>query len=149
MELSGDFTFDADQQTVWALLMDPKVIAESIPGVKELVPIEGEINAWRAEAKISIATISGSFGGTVRMSEIDAPTRYRLTVTGQGQQSIINGSALITLTPLPDDNKTHLTWDATANLSGKLASIGQRLIQSTAKMLGGNFFRNVAKHTQN
>lgn len=146
MQLTGDYTFDADQQVVWALLMDPKVIADCIPGVKELIPLDGEVNAWRAEVKINIANISGVFAGIIRMSEIDAPTKYRLTVSGEGQQSIINGSALISLSPLPDSQQTRLTWDADANISGKLASIGQRLIHSTAKMMSGNFFSAVAKH---
>jgi uncharacterized protein len=125
--------------------MDPKIIAASIPGVKELLPIDNEPHAWRAEIKVNIATISGTFGGTIRMTEIDQPHKYRLTVNGEGQQSIINGSALISLRPLPDTKQTQLDWDAEANISGKLASIGQRLIQSTAKMMAGNFFGNVAK----
>ena len=144
MKLTDTFAFDADQDTVWRLLMDPAVIAKAMPGVDQLTPIEGEPNAWRATAKIGIAAVNGTYSGIVRMSEIAAPTQYRLTVNGEGQQSFIGGSALLTLRYDSDQKKTILNWDADANISGKLASVAQRLIVAAASMLSKQFFRGVA-----
>lgn len=145
MEITGTYTFNAPQDAVWKVLMDPNAIANALPGVKEMVPLEGETNAWRAIAKLGIATISGTYTGIVRLSEIDAPHQYRLTVNGEGQQSIIGGTAVIKLVYDAAQQKTVLTWDAEANISGKLASIGQRLIKSTAGLLSKQFFNGLAK----
>lgn len=145
MQLSGTFIFDADQHTVWNLLMDPRAIAQAIPGVNELVPIEGEAAAWRAVAKIGLASVSGTYAGIVRMSETQPPHQYRLTVSGEGQQSIINGTALLKLAYDAEQQKTILTWDAEANVSGKLASVGQRLIGAAANMLSRQFFGALAR----
>jgi len=145
MQLSGTYIFDADQQTVWSLLMDPTAIAQAIPGVDELIPVEGETLAWRATAKIGIASVSGAYAGIVKMSEVQPPNQYRLTVSGEGQQSIINGTALMKLSYDNEQQKTVLSWDAEANVSGKLAGIGQRLIGAAANMLGRQFFTAIAK----
>src|SRR5690606_5936201 len=125
------------------------VIARALPGVEAMIPVEGEENAWRAEAKIGIAAINGRYVGFVRMSEQSPPNQYRLTVNGEGQQSIINGTALITLTHDADTQQTLLNWQADANISGKLASIGQRVIKAAAGMLSKQFFGAVANQLPN
>ena len=145
MNLSGDYIFDAPQETVWNLLMDPDVIASAIPGVDEFVPIEGEADSWQVKAKINIATVNGLYMGTVRMSEQEPPTQYRLTVNGEGQQSIIGGTVLITLANDEDNQQTLITWDAEANISGKLARVGQRVIGAAANMMSKRFFNSVAQ----
>lgn len=145
MELTGIHTFDHPQQKVWDALMDPKAIAHAIPGVEELVPVEGEDNAWRANAKIGIAAVSGRYSGVVRMSEIDAPTQYRLTVSGEGQQSIISGTALIKLVYDAESKQTTLSWDAHADINGNLARVGQRVIKSAAGLMSKNFFDGIDK----
>lgn len=149
MKLTDSFVFNSDQHTVWKLLMDPDAIAHALPGVDRLTPIEGETSAWRATAKLGVANISGTYTGIVRMSEINAPISYRLTVTGEGQQSIINGSALLTLAFDPARNKTTLTYDADAALSGKLAGLGQRLVSPAARLLAKMFFGGLAKQLPN
>lgn len=149
MEITGKYRFKADQESVWRLLMDPNAIAKAIPGVDRMTPVDGEANAWRATAKIGIASVSGTYSGTVRMSEIEAPTQYRLTVSGEGKQSIIGGSAVLKLSYDPDKQRTLLTWVAEAKISGKLASIGQRLIGAAAVMLSKLFFRALARQLPN
>jgi len=145
MEINGTYAFSADQDAVWRLLMDPDAIAKAIPGVQEMIPIEGETNAWRAVAKIGVGAISGTYAGVVRLSDVEPPNRYRLTVSGEGQQSIINGTALLTLTHDAEQQQTILTWDAEANVSGKLASIGQRVVKSAAGLMSKMFFGALAK----
>jgi len=125
--------------------MDPHVIAQALPGVDEFVPIEGETTAWKARAKINLAAVNGIYMGTIRMSEQEAPTRYRLTVNGEGQQSIIGGTVLITLSHDDAEKVTNLAWDAEANISGKLARVGQRLIKAAAGMMSNRFFSGIEK----
>lgn len=149
MEINGTFDFSADQQAVWKALMDPNVIAKAIPGVQEMIPVEGEANSWRAIARVGVASIVGTYAGIVHMSEVDAPTRYRLTVKGEGQQSIIGGTAILELSYDAETKQTRLNWTAEANVSGKLASIGQRLIKSAAGLLSKQFFQGVAKQIPN
>ena len=148
MELSGQYIFETDQDTVWNLLMDPQAIANALPGVDKLDPIEGEENAWRANAKLGIAAISGRYSGTVRMSEQNPPEQYRLTVNGQGQQSIIDGSALITLSYDEEHQRTVLEWEAEANISGKLIRIGQRVVKSAANLMSRQFFGALAEQIE-
>ena len=149
MEITGDYTFDADQQTTWNLLMDTDAIAKALPGVDALIPVEGEPGKWRANATLKIGAIGGTYSGVISMSELDEPIKYRLTVAGEGQASIINGTALIELAPNAEDsNKTTIQWTAEANISGKLASVGQRLIKATANMMSKRFFSELAKNLE-
>jgi uncharacterized protein len=145
VKLSGNFTFDAEQQAVWNLLMNPDAIAAALPGVDTLVAIEGETHAWTATARLGIASVSGTYTGKVRMTGIVPPERYTLTVSGEGQQSIIDGSAVLNLSFDPDLNKTVITWEADANISGRLAGIAQRLIKAAAALLSRQFFQGIAK----
>ncbi|HLV34262.1 MAG TPA: carbon monoxide dehydrogenase subunit G [Spirillospora sp.] len=145
MNLSGTYTFQANQEIVWSLLMNPDAIAKALPGVDEFVPVEGEPDAWHAKVKVSVAAVSGSYIGTVRISERQPPNQYRLTVNGEGQQSIIGGSALIKLVYDEAEQQTILEWDAEANISGKLARIGQRVIKAAAGMMSNRFFSNLAQ----
>lgn len=145
MKFTGNFLFNADPQTVWDILMDTRAIAQALPGVEELIPVEGEPDTWRADAKIGIASLSGTYSGRIRMSEQQPPHQYRLTVSGEGQQSIINGSTLIILKFDEAQRKTILHWDAHASISGKLASIGQRVINPAVKMMSNQFFKALDK----
>jgi carbon monoxide dehydrogenase subunit G len=145
MELSGTYTFDAQQQAVWDILMSPDAIATAIPGVKEMQPLDGEVNAFHASAKVNVGAVSGTYSGTIRQTDITPPHQFRLTVKGEGQQSVINGTALVNLSFDADNKQTIVTWSAEAHISGKLTSIGQRLITSTAGLLSRQFFGGLAK----
>ena len=145
MQLSGQFTYDADQETVWNLLLDPDVIANALPGVDKFVPLDGEKDAWSAIVKIGVATVRGTYTGTVRISEVDFPSQYRLTVSGEGQQSIVSGTAVMKLTYDAVQQQTVLTWEADAHVSGRLARVGQRLIKAAANLMSKQFFQAVAK----
>jgi carbon monoxide dehydrogenase subunit G len=145
MDMNGSFVFNLDRQTVWSALMNPDAIAKALPGVKEMIPIEGEDHAWRAIARLDVSAVSGMFSGQVRLSEIDAPNQYRLTVSGEGQQSIISGTALLKLSDGKTPQQTIVTWKAQAHLSGKLEDAAQRLVKVAAGVLGKQFFRGLAR----
>ena len=148
MKLGGIYRFSEPRAQVWATLMDPDAIATAIPGVEEFLPVEGEEYAWLAVAKVSMAAVSGRFEGNVRMSEIEAPDSFRLTVSGEGQGSIISGSVLMKFEDADGGAATTLHWDADANISGKLARVGQRLIKAAANMMSKRFFSGLARQIQ-
>lgn len=145
MDLSGTYTFQAERESVWNLMMNPDAIAKALPGVEEFVPIEGETNAWNARLKVSLAAVNGNYAGSVRMADLEPPNQFRLNVNGEGQQSIVGGSVLIKLEYDEAKKETLLTWDAEANISGKLARIGQRVIKAAANMMSNRFFSNLAQ----
>jgi carbon monoxide dehydrogenase subunit G len=144
MEINGHHEFATDQETMWNILMDSDAIARAIPGVDQFVPLDDEESAWRADVKMSIGPVTGLYCGFLRMSEIDAPNTYRLTVHGEGQNSLIDGWSIITLSQGREDS-VRLDWTAHADISGKLTGVGQRLITATANMMSKRFFSALAK----
>lgn len=126
-------------------MTNPKCIVTASPGVEELTPIEGEEDAWWANASISTAMINGTYYGTFRMTERNPIDSYRLTVSGEGQRTILNGTALITLTYDEGLEQTIVRWDADADISGDLARIGQPVFKATANFLSKQFFRTLSK----
>ena len=95
MDISGSYRFDAPPDRVWNLLMDPVVIASCIPGCQELAP-DGE-DRYLAKLSVALSAITGTYDGTVVISEKTPPTSYRLTVDGQGKPGFVKGSAAIAL----------------------------------------------------
>ncbi len=121
--------------------MNADAIAKAIPGVDEFVPIEGEDYAWHAHLKVALAAVQDDYGGTIRIENIDAPSQFRLIIIGESQQSMIDSSVSITLQE--EEDQTFLIWDAEAAVSGKLASVGQRVIKAAATVMSSRFFQSI------
>jgi carbon monoxide dehydrogenase subunit G len=136
MDITGSYTFSAPPQRVWDLLMDPAVIASCIPGCEKLEP-EGE-DRYRARLKVALAAITGSYDGTVTLSDKTPPNSYRLTVEGQGKPGFVKGNATITLRP--DGANTIIDVGGTVETGGMVARLGQRLIGNVSKMMQDKFF---------
>lgn len=145
MKIAGTYSFKASQSAVWDTFMNPDSIAKSLPGVERLVPIEGETDAWRVTAKIGIATVSGTYTGIVRMSDLAPHNHFRLSVDGEGQGSIIGGAVQVDLSSDTTKRLTSIAWDADANVFGRLAGVGQRLVAAAAAMLAQQFFASLAR----
>lgn len=131
MKISGSYTFDAPQEEVWALLMDPGAISKAIPGVESFTPV-GD-NDYEAQLKLGIGAISGQYAGRVTITDIQPPTHYKMTIGGKGQRGFVNGTGEINLEP--QDSKTVIHYTGDAALGGQLAGIGQRLIEGAARTL--------------
>ena len=136
MDISGSYSFNAPPQRVWDLLMDPTVIASCIPGCEQLEP-DGD-DRYRARLKVALAAITGSYDGTVTLSEKAAPNSYRLTVEGQGKPGFVKGNATITLRA--DGANTIIDVGGTVQTGGMIARLGQRLIANVSKMMQDRFF---------
>lgn len=138
MDLSAEYTFDAPRQKVWDLLVDPTMVAGCLPGCDALVPVEGEIDTYRATLTIGVAAISGRYEGTVAIRDQQAPERLRLVVDGRGKAGVAQGEADITLSE--NSAQTIVSVAGRAQVRGTLARVGQRLLGSVSKMMMNRFF---------
>ena len=136
MDISGTYTFNAPPDRVWNLLMDPAVIASCIPGCDRLEPTGDD--RYRASLTIALAAITGSYEGTVQITEKVLNERYRLTVEGQGKPGFVKGNAAIALRP--DGATTVVDVTGTVETGGPIARLGQRLIGNVSRMMQDRFF---------
>ena len=137
MEMQGEYKIPAPREAVWEALNDPEVLAACIPGCKELEKT-GE-NGFAATVQAKVGPVKATFKGDVTLSDIDPPNGYRISGEGKGGAAgFAKGGAAVTLQE--DGDGTLLTYTVDANVGGKLAQIGSRLIDSTSKKLAGEFF---------
>ncbi|WP_274631107.1 SRPBCC family protein [Arvimicrobium flavum] len=141
MELKGEQLIAAPRHVVWAAINDPDVLRASIPGCEDL---EGSVDdGFTARVVIKIGPIKARFSGAVTISGVNAPESYRLSGEGNGGiAGFAKGGADVTLAE--DGDMTRLSYLCTAQIGGKLAQLGSRLIDSTAKKLADTFFQNLA-----
>ncbi|HEY0824036.1 MAG TPA: carbon monoxide dehydrogenase subunit G, partial [Ramlibacter sp.] len=137
MEITGEYLVPAPQQRVWEALNDPAVLKASIAGCQALEKVsETEFNAI---VTTRVGPVSATFRGNVQLSELDAPNGYTLTGRGQGGAA---GFAKMSSRVLlqPQGEQTVLRYSAQAEIGGKLASVGSRLVQAVAKKNADDFF---------
>ena len=143
MSMTGEVKLPADKATVWAKLNDPEVLKACIPGCQELV--KESDTAFSAVAKLAIGPVKATFKGKVTLSDIDAPNGY--TISGEGQGGIAGfakGGAKVHLSDA-EGGGTILSYDVQANVGGKIAQLGSRLIDGVAKKMSDAFFAGFAK----
>jgi carbon monoxide dehydrogenase subunit G len=142
MEFSGRYAIPAPPETVWAGLNDPDLLKTCIPGCEQIEKTSP--TDFVATARLKIGPVSAAFKGKVALSELDPPHRCILSGEGQGGVAgFAKGDAEVVLKP--DASGTVLTYKAKANVGGKLAQIGQRLIDGAAKQIADDFFERFAK----
>jgi uncharacterized protein len=136
MDITGSYTFAAPPDRVWALLMDPTAIASCIPGCEALTP-EGN-DRYHAKLTVALAAITGTYEGTVVISEKVEPSSYRLTVEGQGRPGFAKGNVVVALRA--ESGGTVVDVNGTVQTGGPIARVGQRLISGVSKMMQDRFF---------
>jgi len=141
MRLEGTYTLDAPRDRVWELLNDPQVLARCTPGIKELEPTEGD--TYKAAMEVGVGPVKGMFQGKVEVAERRAPEQITLRVQGGGSAGMVRAEGTITLRE--EGGRTVLSYTGEAQVSGLIASVGQRMIGSVAKMLADQFFSNLIK----
>ena len=136
MDIAGTYTFSAPPDRVWALLMDPNVISSCIPGCEAFVPAGDD--RYTARLNVALAAITGSYEGTIVLSDKKAPNSYTLTADGQGRPGSVKGTAAISLRP--EGDATIVDVHGTVQAAGPVARVGQRLLGSVSKMMMDRFF---------
>lgn len=143
MDLKGEYRLAAPRETVWAALNDPAVLRACIPGCESL-EMTGE-NEMAAVVVAKVGPVKAKFTGEIRIEDIVAPESYAIRGEGKGGiAGFAKGGARVHLAE--DGPETVLTYDVEAQVGGKIAQLGGRLIDSTAKKLSGQFFDNFAAH---
>jgi carbon monoxide dehydrogenase subunit G len=142
MDMTGEERIEASRETVWAALNDADVLRQCIPGCEALEKLSD--TEMTARVKLKVGPVSASFAGKVTLSDVDPPTGYRIAGEGSGGVAgYAKGSALVRL--IEDGAATVLKYEVKADVGGKLAQLGGRLIDATARKLAGEFF---SKFTQ-
>ena len=141
MELSDEIMINAPKEQVYAALNDPEILKQCIPGCEEL--IKHSDTELEAKVVLKVGPVKARFSGDVQLNTAGAPDAFSLTGRGNGGAAgHAKGGADVTLTA--DGGMTILRYEAKADIGGKLAQLGSRLIQGTAKKLAAKFFKSFA-----
>jgi carbon monoxide dehydrogenase subunit G len=132
MKLEGQYLFKGPREEVWKLVRDPEVLATALPGAQDLQRISN--TEYRGTMSVRIGPVSGAFSGCVLVSNEVPPLSYTLAVEGQGKPGWAKGSGKVELVE-QSDCTTLMTYTGEVQIGGKLAGVGQRLIDSVSKSL--------------
>ena len=139
MEMKGEQLVPASQQETWDALNDPQMLKACVPGCESIMPA-GD-NVYEVLMVARVGPVSAKFKGKLTLSDIQAPNSYSIAFEGQGGAAgFAKGGAQVRL--VEEKGQTRLSYDAKANVGGKLAQIGSRLVDAAAKKVADDFFRN-------
>ena len=142
MTMTGEVQLLASRETVWAKLNDPAVLKACVPGCEQLDMVSD--SEFQVVAVIKIGPVKARWKGKVRLSDLDPPNGYKISGEGEGGVAgFAKGGATVGLTE--KDGGTLLSYNVEAQIGGKLAQLGQRLINSAAKKTAADYFANFAK----
>jgi carbon monoxide dehydrogenase subunit G len=137
MDMTGERRIPAPRQKVWDALNDPEVLKAAIPGCKTLE--KDSDTDLRATTAVEIGPIAAEFAGKIQLLDLDPPNSYRIAGEGQGGVAgFANGGASVRLSD--DGAFTLLQYDVSAQVGGKIAQLGARLIDASAKQMADQFF---------
>jgi len=141
MEMTGEFRIPAPRQRVWEALNDPEILKQSIPGCQTLEKVSD--TEFDGKVVASVGPVRATFGGKVTLSDLDPPQRY--TISGEGSGGVAGfakGGAKVNLAE--DGGATVLHYEVQAQVGGKLAQVGSRLIDGVARKMANDFFARFA-----
>ena len=145
MKIAGSYPAPLPQERAYVLLQDPEILAKCMPGCERLERVGDGDYAMRM--KMVLASISGQFDGKVQITDANPPTSFHMLVEGKGRIGFMKGDGLITLAPIPEG--TAVSYEGEVQVGGMIANVGQRLIETTAKMLIKRFFESLVKQAGN
>jgi len=141
MDMNGEYQIAAPRQRVWEALNDPEILRQCIPGCEEIVKLSDV--EWTAKVTAKVGPVKAKFGGKVTLSDLDPPNGYTITGEGTGGAAgFAKGGAAVKLADQGDG--TLLTYTVKAQVGGKLAQIGSRLIDGASRKMAQEFFGNFA-----
>ena len=136
MKLSGSYQINLSKEKVWDALNDPEILKQAIPGCEEFT--KNSDTEFTATATNKIGPFNASFTGDIELTDLDPPNSYKITGSGNSPVGFASGEATVKL----EDNEkgTNLIYEVEANVGGKIAQVGSRLIDMTAKKMADIFF---------
>jgi carbon monoxide dehydrogenase subunit G len=136
MKIEGTHELKARRDRVYSVMIDPAVLARTIPGCEKLEMTAD--NAYSVTLRAGVGSIKGVFSGNVRLEEMRSPEHYRIVVDGKGQPGFLKGSGVIDL--VERDAVTEIRYSGDVQVGGTIAGVGQRMIEGAAKMMASQFF---------
>lgn len=140
MKLEGTHVLDASRERVYQCLVNREVLQRCIPGCERLE--QTAENTFAATIRTGVGSIKGVFNGTARLEDLREPEHIRIVVDGKGAPGFLKGSGDLDLAS--QDTGTQVTYTGEVQVGGTIASVGQRMIQGTAKMMATQFFTSLA-----
>jgi len=141
MKLSGSYQINLEKQKVWEALNDPEILKQAIPGCEEF--IKNSDTEFTAKATNKIGPFNASFTGDIELEDLDPPNSYKISGSGNSPVGFASGEATVKLEN--HENGTKLIYEVEANVGGKIAQVGSRLIDMTAKKMADIFFGKFSK----
>lgn len=132
MKIKGSHTLAEPRGVVWEAILDPEVLSRTLPGCEDMAPV-GD-NRFRGKLKMKVGPVQGVFEGGVELLDLDPPNGYSLKMDGKGAPGFVNGNGSLRLEDT-DDGGTLLHYEIDAQVGGRIAAVGQRLLDSSAKVL--------------
>jgi carbon monoxide dehydrogenase subunit G len=141
MHIEGSYEFEASQQLVWDMLQDTEVLSSVIPGSKGLEEVEP--NKYHTALKVKVGPVNGKFEANIELADVHEPDDYKLLIEGSGPAGHVTGEGVIQLEHA--DGVTIMKYAGDAQIGGKIAAVGQRLIDVAAKQITKQSLRKLAK----
>ena len=139
MKIEGSYTFNAPREKVWQVLLDPKIMAQCMPGCEKMSEIGPD--QYEATMKVGVASVKGSNKGKLSLNQKQAPSHYVHSGEGSGGPGFMQGDVSIDLAE--NNGQTVLKYSTDAKVGGLIASIGQRMLNGVAKMMLDQFFKKI------
>ncbi len=144
MKIQGSHRLPAGRERAYALLQDPEILAACLPGCEALVKVEEDL--YEMKMKIALAAISGQFSGRVRIGDRNPVESFRMVVEGTGKIGFMKGEGLLKLRE--EGAKTEVAYEGDVHVGGTIASVGQRLLDTTSRMMIKRFFDRLCERTR-
>jgi len=141
LKISGSYTLPFARERVYQLLQDPEVLAKCMPGTDHLTKIGPD--EYEMKMKMVISAVQGLFAGKIRVTDQKPPAQFRLVVEGSGKVGFLKGEGVLRL--MPADASTEVHYEGDVQVGGVIAGVGQRLLDTTAKMVIRKFFEKLTE----
>ena len=141
MKISGSYTLPFARERAYQMLQDPEVLAKCMPGTDHLAKIGPD--EYEMTMKMVISAVQGLFAGKIRVAGQKPPEQFRLVVEGSGKVGFLKGEGVLRL--MPADASTEVHYDGDVQVGGVIAGVGQRLLDTTAKMVIRKFFEKLTE----
>jgi carbon monoxide dehydrogenase subunit G len=141
LKIGGAYTLPVARERAYELLQDPNILAQCMPGTDHLAKVGPD--EYEMKMKMVLSAVQGLFTGKVRIAEQKPPEQFRLLVEGSGKVGFIKGDGLLTL--VPAGSGTEVRYDGDVHVGGVIAGVGQRLLDTTAKIVIKKFFEKLVE----
>jgi carbon monoxide dehydrogenase subunit G len=136
MKIEGSYTIEAARELLFALMTDAEVLSRCVPGVESLETVAD--GSYKMLLKAGVGSIKGTYTGAIRLEDLREPEHYKMIVDGKGAPGFLKGTGVLDL--IEEGEATIINYSGEVSVGGTIASVGQRMIQSSAKMMTAQFF---------